>query len=340
MTPPSLRPRVLALALVAVLALAACDAAETSAAEVDGETITHEQLATDVKLFEFLTALSGSPCGQPVEGETQDSACARLTLTNLIQEDLVKHYAQVNSVVTDPTDVDNAMSQLETSLGGAAGLDKQLADSGLTRADLEALANRLLLFNAVQDAVTAEELTDERVQQIYDENITQYTTVEVAHILVDTRSEAEDVAAEATTKNFAALAKQRSQDPGSADNDGSLGPMVEATFVSQFDPTFVQAALALQPGQISEPVQTQFGWHVIYLMSREVAPLESVREQIVASAGAQAFTDWLQGQLTSAEIIVNPRYGVLDVATGQVTPVRSTNTDSPFEPTASASAAP
>ncbi|HEU4355496.1 MAG TPA: peptidylprolyl isomerase [Actinomycetota bacterium] len=333
MTLPSPRPRALVLVLLAVVALAACDSGEQAAAEVAGAQISNEQLAADQQLFDFLTAISGSTCGQPAEDETQDAACARLTLTNLIQEELVKAYASQHDLSADPDTVANVIGQIEQSVGGAEALDQQLKQSDLTRARFEAFATRLLLFNSVQTAVGDDRVTDERVQQLYDENRSQYTTVEVAHILLPTRAEAEEVAREATPKNFADLAAERSQDAASAANGGSLGPTVEAAFVQQYDPTFASAALALQPGQISEPVQTQFGWHVIELLSREVAPLDQVREQITSQAAAEAFQSWMQERLQTAAIRVNPRYGRLDPATGQVVAVRSTNTGGGFQPT-------
>ncbi|MGZ8593176.1 MAG: peptidylprolyl isomerase [Actinomycetota bacterium] len=336
MTSPSPGSRALVLALLATFQLTACGSAAPPAAEVDGAPISHDQLAADTAMFDFLTSISGSPCGQPADGETQDSACARLTLTNLIQEELVKHYAAELGVVANPEDVTNAIAQIEGALGGAEALGAQLAERGLTRAELEALAERLLLFNTVEDAVAEESLTDERVQQLYEESLSQYTALEVAHVLVSTQQEAEAVATEATPKNFADLAAERSLDTGSAANGGSLGVMVEAAFGAQFDPTFVQATLALRPGPISEPVQTQFGWHVIYLIRREVTPLEDVRDQIVAAASAETFQTWMQERLRTAKIRVNPRYGMLDRATGEVVPVRSTNTDGPFVPPASA----
>lgn len=325
MTRPPRRLGIAAAALVAALTLAACGSNDDTAADVDGAIITNEQLAADVKLFGFLTGLSGSPCGQPIEGETQESACSRLTLSNLIQEELVKGYASEHEVRTDPADVTEAISQIEQSLGGADELDAALGEDDLTRADLEDLATRLLLFSAVQDALTDAELTDERIQELYEQNLAQYTTVDVSHILVGTQREAEEIAAEVDPDTFAQVAEERSQDPGSAANGGSLGVLVESVFRSQFDPTFVEAALALDPGEISAPVQTQFGWHVIYLQGTQVQPLEEVREQIVATAAPQAFAGWMQEALRTADISVNPRYGTLDVTTGQVEPVRSTD---------------
>lgn len=319
--------RLLGLGLALLLVLAACgSSAPGTAARVDGKVITTERLAADAEMFAFLTGISGSPCGQPAEGETQTSACNRLTLANLIQERLVKAYAAEHGVETDPKTVTDAISQVEAAVGGPQALDAQLADAGLTRAALVALAERLLLFDAVREAIAAETLTDARVREIYEQDPASYTTIEVAHILVDSRARAEEVAAEATPGNFADLAARWSTDAASAANGGSLGPMVESAFRAQLDPTFVEAALALQPGRISEPVRTGFGWHVIYLVSRELTPLADVRDQIVAQAGGQAFSDWMHERLRTAEISVNPRYGRFDPTTGEVLPVRTTGT--------------
>lgn len=327
----SLSLRALALALVAVFALAACSEGPRPAATVDGEDITDVQLRRDMALYTFLTALNGGTCGQPIEGETAESACARFALTNGIREDLVKHYARSNDVaVTDET-VSGVLSQLESSLGGAEALDQQLKDADLTRADLTAIAHRLLLFDEVQKAVGADTVTDEQLRQTYDADPSQFSTLEVAHILVPTQKEAEKIAAEATPDNFAELAKKDSTDTTSGQKGGSLGVMTETMFTSGFDPTFVEASLALEPGQISEPVQTQFGWHLIYLVSRDVQPFEQVRDQLLATQSATAFDTWMRDQLKTAEITVNPKYGSFDDATGEVNPVRSTKTDSPFQ---------
>jgi parvulin-like peptidyl-prolyl isomerase len=320
-----------------MIVLTACQTSPSVAASVDGESITNDQLARDMHYFRFLSALNRSSCGQPKGAETQESACARFTLTNVIQEDLVKHYAAAHSISVDDAAVQQTLSQLQTNLGKDT-LDAQLAEAKMSGDDLTSLVRRLLLFNDVQAALGKERLTDADLRTQYEQAIAQYTTVEVAHILVPTQQEAEKIAAEATPANFAELAKRYSQDPGSAKNGGSLGVAVESAFASQYDPTFVQAALALQPGQISEPVQTQFGWHVIEMISRRIQPFTQVRDQIVASASGQAFQRWMQGQVASADISVNPRYGVFDPALGSVEPVNSTKTDSAFQPTSSPTA--
>ena len=324
--------RLVLLLLVAVLALSACGSARPPAAVVDGETITDAQLKDQMVLFTFLGSLQQQPCGQAQQGESSQAACARFTLSNLIQEDLVKHYATAHDITIADTDVTGAISQLEQSLGGADKLDAQLKQNGLTRAQFVALARRLLLFSKAQREIGAANVSDAQLHQQYDQQKQQFTQIHAKHILVKTKALADRIAAEATPRNFGRLAKKYSTDPGSAKKGGDLGTLS----ASSLDPDFVKAALALRPGQISGPVQTQFGWHVILLVSADVQPFDQVRDQLAGSLQGQAFSTWLQGRLTGAEITVNPKYGRFDASTGSVVPIRSTQT----VPSASVSATP
>jgi parvulin-like peptidyl-prolyl isomerase len=312
-------------ALVLAVALVACAQSSSSVAASVGESeISVDRLQTDVDLYGFLTAISGQPCGQPVQGETNESACARFALGNDIREELAKTYAEQHDITIKDGDVQAAMTQLETGLGGAEGLKKQLDDAGVTRVQLESLAERLILVSAVQTAVVEERLDDQTLQQAYENQLATFTTVEVAHILVKDRADAERIAREVTPQTFAATAKKESIDTGSAANGGSLGPMSEADFRTQFDPDFVNAALDLQQGEISGPVHTQFGWHIIYLKTKDVPAFDEVREQLRATQGGSVFNDWFTEQIEATTVDVNPRFGRFDSKTGQVLPVHST----------------
>jgi parvulin-like peptidyl-prolyl isomerase len=314
--------RLVAVALVAVLAPSACGSARPPAAVVDGETITDTQLKDQMVLFSFLGDLQQQPCGQAQTGESKDAACARFTLSNLIQEDLVKHYATAHDITVADADVTAAVSQLESNLGGADELDKRLKDDGLTRSQFLALAHRLLLFSKTQQAIGAATVGEEQLRNLYAQQKQQFTQIHAKHVLVKDRSLAQRIAAEATPGNFAALARRYSMDPGSASKGGDLGTLA----ASSLDPDFVAAALALDPGQISAPVHTQAGWHVILLVSADVQPFDQVKDQLSSALTGQAFGTWLQGRLTAAEIDVNPKYGRLDTKTGEVVPIHSTET--------------
>jgi foldase protein PrsA len=322
---PLSRPvRVLAIVCVGVL-FAACANDPSSAATV-GETgeISIDRLHADVALFGFLMPLLGNTCGTPVGNETQESACSRFALSNDIREELAKTYASENDVKVDPGAVTDALARLEDGLGGADALQAQLSDAGVTRAQFEAFAARLLLVNTVQQAVIEERLDEAALRDAYQANLAQFTTLEVAHILVADRADAERIAAEVTPATFAKTAQRESTDQQSAVQGGSLGTFSEAQFQTQFDPDFVAATLALKPGEISGPVQTQSGWHVIHLVRRDVAPFEDVRPQLEANQAPTVFNDWFTEQLGTTNVEVNPRFGRFDQDTGEVLPIRST----------------
>jgi peptidyl-prolyl cis-trans isomerase C len=106
------------------------------------------------------------------------------------------------------------------------------------------------------------------------------TEVKASHILVKTEAEAKDLVAKLKSgASFEELARQHSQDPGSAQQGGSLGWFGWGRMVDDFQ----RAAFALKPGQVSDPVETSFGFHIIKLDSTrpaELQPLEQMRERI------------------------------------------------------------
>ena len=327
-----MRPRLPALFVlpVAVLLLSACGSARAPAAVVDGDAISIARLADEMALFTFLGDLRQQPCGQAQRGESADAACARFTLSTLIQEALIDRYAGEHDVTIADAAVNDAISGLEESLGGADELDRRLRAHGVTRPQFVAFARRLLLLSRTQAAIAEAGVTDEQLRRAYEEQREQFTQIHAKHILVKSRSLAQRIANEATPKNFGDLAKRYSIDRQSASNGGDLGTIA----ASSLDPAFAQAALALSPGRISGPVHTQFGWHVILLVSSEVQSLDEVKQQLSGSLQGQAFATWLRRRLASADIRVNPRYGRLDRTNGEVVPVRSTEA----APNASASA--
>lgn len=337
MTRPPLRsPSVLVFALAIVtFALASCSSAQPPAAIVDGERITDEQLSRDMDLFRFLLSLNHGSCGQPVAGETAAAACARFTLTNVIQVDLVKHYAEGHDITVDRARVDAVVSQIQANVGGADEFAARLEAAGVTRAGFAEFAHRLLVFDAARTSIGRQGVSDAQLRKLYEQDEAQLSRIHAEHILLKTRAEAQRIADEATPQNFSELAKEYSIDPTAQQNGGDLGTVSG----SQLDPAFAAAALALKPGEISRPVQTKYGWHVIMLVSVDTPSFDQVKDQLVSQAQGQAFADWLAERVATADISVNPKYGRLDAATGEIVPVRSTATGIPATPSPSASVA-
>jgi parvulin-like peptidyl-prolyl isomerase len=322
--------RLIAVPVVLVASFAACSDSPTEpapAATVGSASITDAQLAHNVKLWTFVSSLNQQPCGGAApEGESQEAVCNRFALTNLIQDQLATDYATANDITVPDEDVQGIIENLDSQLG------KEKVDQELTRDDLTTLARQVLLSQQVQQAVVEDQLGDEELRKEYESNLLQYTTVDALHILVDTEAEAQDVydqvtAPGATQKTFEELAKDVSTDP-SADNGGALG----SAPASQYVPEFAAAVAALEPGEVSEPVKTEFGWHVIRLIDKQVVPFEEAKAQLIQNAGATVFTEWFRTQVQDDGLQVNPKYGRFDTETLTVVPLDSTDpsaTDAP-----------
>lgn len=324
--------RLIAMPLISAALLAACGdapglgAGPAPAATVGETDITDDALAKQAKLFTFLATLGQQQCGgAPADGETQEAVCNRFTLGNMIQSTFVEAYATADDISAEPSEVDAIIANLDQQLT-AEKVDEELGKLDLARTDLEAFAGEVLLFQAVQGAVAEDELGDEELRKIYDAEILGFTTIEVLHILVDTEAEAQDVyqqvtAPEATRKTFEDLAKQVSTDTGSGANGGSLGEAAASTYV----PEFGEAAVALQPGEISQPVKSEFGWHVIYLVAEQVTPFDEAKASLLQGDQGALFTEWVRQQAEAEGVEVNPKYGRFDPETLTVVAVNSTD---------------
>jgi foldase protein PrsA len=322
------------LAPAICLALAACAAGAPPAATVSGSDITNEELATTAAVFRSVAGLQQQPCGQ-TEGDTdtEESACNRFSLGALIEFREAEVYATEHGVSISDDKVQKALDQFRGSVG-ADQLDQALGANGVTTDDVRELIRLSLLQNEVAKAVTADRLTDERLRDRYRSSIGDYTTLHVDHILVNSEAEANKVYEQVTVpgftlKDFQALAKKISTDPNAAQDGGELTQPA-----SQLAPEFADAAEQLRPGDISKPVQTQFGWHVIWMLDMQVTPYAQAREQILQSASDQEFQGWMRDQ--ASQVTVDPSFGSYD--TQQLIVVRITSTDpSATEPAPTAS---
>jgi peptidyl-prolyl cis-trans isomerase C len=141
--------------------------------------------------------------------------------------------------------------------------------------------NRLLMEALLQDAGKAA-LTDAELHKVYEDAVKQMPNeeeVHARHILVPTEDEAKAILAQLKGgADFAALAKEKSKDPGAAEG-GDLGYFTK----DQMVPEFSEVAFKLGKGQLSDPVKTQFGWHVIKVEDKRVKPtptFDQVKPQI------------------------------------------------------------
>jgi peptidyl-prolyl cis-trans isomerase C len=139
------------------------------------------------------------------------------------------------------------------------------------------------LMQSFLDKTGKSAVSDAAVKKLYDDTVKELTPedeIKAAHILVPTEEEAKAVEARLKAgEDFAKVAKEVSKDTGSAAEGGELGYFTK----DQMVPEFSEAAAKLKPGEVSAPVKSQFGWHVIKVEDKRKKPLptlEQVKDQI------------------------------------------------------------
>src|SRR6202012_3494134 len=181
--------------------------------------------------------------------------------------------------------------------------DKKVADSDEFKRRLAFARNRLLMDQLLANEGKAA-ITDEAMKKVYDDAAKQITSeqeVRARHILVETEDEAKAVKAELDKgADFAELAKKKSKDPGASDG-GDLGFFTK----DQMVPEFSAVAFALEPGKISDPVKSQFGWHIIKVeekRNRKPPDFDQVKSQIETYVTHKAQAEYVAKLRESAKI--------------------------------------
>ncbi|WP_332711796.1 peptidylprolyl isomerase [Pelagibacterium mangrovi] len=227
-------------------------------------------------------APEAAPAPEPVDPATVLATVGDEEITEgdlmLAAEEL---QAELQSVPADQRRAFLLTVMIDMKLMADAAREDGLADTeefARRLAYLEEQALRREFFNQIVE----NEVTEEAIQAAYDELAAQFTPepeVRARHILVETEEEANTIRAEIEGgRDFADAAGEYGTD-GTASNGGDLGFFSTGMMVPEFE----QAAFALEEGELSQPVQSQFGWHLIQLEERRVSeapPLEQVRQQV------------------------------------------------------------
>jgi peptidyl-prolyl cis-trans isomerase C len=218
----------------------------------------------------------------------------------LAEEELGPSLAQMDPA----TKKENVLAFLiDMKIVAKAAEDKKIEDRPDFKARLGFTRNRLLMDNllAAEGKAAA---TDEAMKKVYDEAAKQIAgeqEVHARHILVETEDEAKAIEAELKKgADFAELAKTKSKDPGAADG-GDLGFFTK----DQMVPEFSSVAFALEPGKISDPVKSQFGWHIIKVeekRSRKAPDFEQVKPQIETYVTRKAQADYVAKLRETAKV--------------------------------------
>lgn len=195
-----------------------------------------------------------------------------------------------------------------------------LSSRGVTEEFLRNIAHQALLDQAVR-AELADEVDDPTAEEVdaeMAEATASLTEVCVSHILVPTEEEAEEIMDRLEAgEEFAELARELSQDPGSAENDGVL----PCTTAGQYVAEFRDATVTAPTGEVySEIVETEFGYHVMLVTDRvdpaseDLPTGEEITERLRTDAIALELNAWFLEEVSAAEVTVDEAYGTWQAA--------------------------
>ena len=288
------------LVALVVLVATACGSSDQTVpndavAVVDGTPVTKADL--DALLKRAKISYTAQKRAFPKAGTAEYQALQTQAVAFLVQRtEYDKRASDLKLTVTDK-ELQDRIDQIKKQYfaGNQAKLDKQLKVQGYTTESFRADIRAQLLSQKIYDEVTKDAaVTDAQIAKYYNDNNAQYNIAEtrdVRHILVKTKAEADKIYNEIKAgADFAALAKKYSIDPGSKANGGKL-TISRGQTVAPFDTT----AFLLATNQVSRPVKTQFGYHVIQPLSAvkpaKTSPLKDVRAQIKAQLEEKAKND-------------------------------------------------
>ena len=258
---------------------------------VDGDKISKAQLDEAFDKAVQMTGIKASDLTpeQKLEGYRQ-------ILDEMITEKLVNKAAA--GVTVPQADIDAQIAKIKAQFPSEEDFSKQLTQVGQTPEQLSETIKKMLQQQRWLESQLAgkAEVTEEEAKKFYEENKTEFTqpeTVKASHILFRVNKEdSEDVVnqklkaaqgAEARAKkgeDFTALAKELSEEPGAKESGGDLGFFPKDRMV----PEFAEVAFKEKVGEISDPVRTQFGWHVIKVTEKKPAgtlPYDEVKSQLM-----------------------------------------------------------
>jgi parvulin-like peptidyl-prolyl isomerase len=222
----------------------------------------------------------------PAAGTAEFAQLRNALVRSLVEQAEFEVAAEERDITVTDEELETRLGELKDQFfdGDEAKYKEELDKQGLTDEQVRKDLRTRMLSEKIFEQVTADvEVSDEDVQAYYDENQAQFeqpASRDVRHILVKTKKQADDIHKQLENGgNFAKLAKQYSQDPASKDDGGKFTAQKGAT-VAPFD----KVAFEIETGELSEPVKTQFGWHIIEatgdVTDATTQPLADVEEQI------------------------------------------------------------
>jgi len=300
------RSLLLAAAALAAVTLVAAGCGDTDEVPADAVAVVDGTPITKASLDELLARAKKSYTAQqrefPKAGTAEYQSLQSQAVAYLVQREEYANEADELGITITDEEITKKVAEVKKQYfeNDQKKFEAGLKQQGYTEAALRDDIRSQLVSEKIYERVTKDvKVSDADLQKHYASNKSQYTVAEsraVRHILVKTKAEADKLHDQLESgADFAALAKQSSLDPGSKDQGGKL-TVSRGQTVAPFD----KAAFSLETNQLSDPVKTEFGYHLIQPLAAvkagSVTPFAQVkaqiRSQLVEERKNTAVSDW------------------------------------------------
>ena len=254
------------------------------AATVNGQPILLGDYQEEMARFEAAMVGQGFDL-ESEDGKARLAQMRRQVLDSMIEQVLIEQATAKEGVVISEEELEEVVQESIEEGGGQASFEEWLRTSNLTYEEFKEELRFQLLALAIFERVTGS--VPIAAEQVH-----------ARHILVQTEEEAQAILTRLQAgEDFAALARQLSQDQNTKEAGGDLGFFHRGQLIS---PELEEAAFALQPGQSSGVVRSQFGYHIVQVL--EKAPDRPLPLELLNALREQAFARWMQERWEGATI--------------------------------------
>jgi foldase protein PrsA len=319
------------LATILAIAVAGCSGDDKPSAPSAATVNGHKILVSDVTraLERFEASDQFDQLAKQSDRATARSQFEQSYLSQQIKRLVLRSQAEALGIdVKD--DVAKRLEEHKSAYPSDEEFRKALEGMGYTLEEFSGLIRDQVLEEKLREEATGKieaesKPSEQDIKEYYRANKDAYHQTEVQHILVKEMPLARKLSTmlrsalpEERSTLLAELARKHSTDASNAEEGGKLGWVSPGQFVEPFE----SAMQKLGIGEVSLPVSTDFGVHVIGVTGRRMQTFEDVRDEISQQLTdmdvGQAWSDWLLDAYKKADISLNPRYGRLDPATGQI----------------------
>ncbi|MGM0829177.1 MAG: peptidylprolyl isomerase [Bacillota bacterium] len=228
-------------------------------------------------------------------------------LDTLIAEKIVELESDKKNLTVKDSEIEEELESLKDSYGGEEAFNEALASSGASLDSVKKNVQSFLLTEKLlKDRVS---ISDDQIKEYFEankESFAQQEQVEASHILVEDEETAKEVKNKLDDGgDFAELTKEYSTDTSNAESGGELGFFAKGEMVTEFD----DKAFAMKKGEISEPVKTEFGYHIIKVTDKKEAKdavlddhKEEIKDILFDQALQTEYGTWLEEQKEEYQI--------------------------------------